>query len=127
MVTTAGNASGMAATARQMDTSSKSPRESPRHQPVAKNHRANAHRPRRQLLAEGAHPLLQRRRGDGHLEEAGDFAKLGVHAGGCHLGLGAAIGHEGALIAQVQAVAAGIGAGGQRGGVFLHVGRLAGQ
>ena len=127
MFTTAGNPSGMAATASEMDTSSKSPRGSPRHQPVAKNHRANSYRPRRQLLAEGAQPLLQRHRGDGQLEEAGDFAQLGVHAGGYHVGRAAAIGHEGALIAQVQAVAEGIGAGGQRGGVFLHVGRLAGQ
>ena len=89
-----------------------------------KKDRPDDQRRHRQPFAQRGQPLLQGRHRFLGLNERSNLAQLGVHARAHHVGGGPPVGHEGAFEAQVQPVAERVVAGGQRGRVFLHVGRL---
>ena len=127
-VTTAGSASGMAATARLTAVRNMSTTGSPRSSPATKTMAQIAERRDREPLAEVREAALQRRLALGRrLDERRDAAQFGRHARGHDDAATAPVGDHRALVGHVGAVAQRGIAGPERQHLLVHGEGLAGQ
>ena len=106
MVTTAGSASGTTATARATPKDQHLQQRLAAPQAQEHDHTHDGERRVRQLAADAVQVLLQRRpAGLDRLQQLGDLAELGLHAGGHDHGAAAAVSHRRPGKSQVAAVA----------------------
>ena len=105
-VTTAGNPSGITATATLIAVSRRSDNASPPSAPMATTSAATATPAERELLAHPVEALLQRRPAGAHpLQQGGDATEFGAHPGGHDHAPAAAVGDLGTRVGHVGAVA----------------------